>query len=307
MRRLAALLIACSCTLPAGSPDERVSRVANGVYTLRFDARRTPDGTLVPARSSFIVGPEGVAVIDTGMSYADGRAILDAIAHTTDAPVRIAILTHPSQEAIFGAAAFAERGVPVAMHADAARLMAARCGACLERLRGAFGTDAMKGTRLVEPARELRDGETLRDTGRPLTILAPAWSSAPGAVALLDGETSTLIAGSLVTVAAVPDLRDGDVPRWRAALARLAATRCAHLVPAHGPIGTCRDIEAFRGYLEALDARVAELFARGVELGDVAAQCELPRYASWEGYADLHGANASREYLRLERAALARP
>lgn len=305
---LLALALASACASVAPQPREAsVERVADGFYTVRLEARVTTDETIAPARVSFIVGPGGVAVVDTGLTYGDGRAILRAIERTTPAPVRVAILTHPAQEAIFGAAAFQERGITIAMQADAAALVAARCAACLERLRAALGESAMQGTRVVVPDRIVRDGEVLRDIGRPLVISAPGWTSAPGAITVLDTNTSTLAAGSLVSIGSVPNLRDADVARWHRALENLARARCAHLVPAYGRVGTCEDVEPLMRYLDDLEARVRELFARGVELADVGPACELPQYASWDGYSTLHRTNADRVYLRLEREALEMP
>lgn len=282
----------------------RVERIAEGVYSVRPAPRATQDETLVAARSTFIVGPRGVIVLDSGLAYRDGRDILEAIARTTRAPVALLILTHPSQEAIFGAAAFEERGIPIAMHADAAALMTSRCAACLERLRGALGEDAMAGTRVVRPGLTLRDGDVVRTSGRALRIVAPGWTSAPGAVAAFDARTSTLVAGSVVALRAVPDLRDADVARWRVGLSRLQAMNCAHLVPAYGVPGRCADIPSFARYLEELEVKVRGLLAAGVELGDLAPASALPRYAAWERYGTLHSANANRTYLRLEREAL---
>ena len=42
----------------------------------------------------------------------------------TDKPVRLALITHARQEFLFGAAAFRERGIPIHMHRETARLMA---------------------------------------------------------------------------------------------------------------------------------------------------------------------------------------
>ena len=305
-QRVLSACLACIAAWAAASAcaELRVELIAQGVYTVRPAARATEDGTLFAARSTFIVGPRGVIVLDSGLAYRDGRDILDAVARTTHAPIVLLILTHPAQEAIFGAAAFEERGIPIAMHADAAALVASRCEACLERLRGALGAGAIAGTRVVRPRVMLHDGDVVRTSGRPLRIVAPVWTSAPGAIGAFDPRTSTLVAGSVVAVRAVPDLRDADVPRWREALVRLEATHCAHLVPAYGVPGRCADIPAFARYLDDLEGKVSALLARGVELGDVAAQGALPRYAGWESYVPLHAANANRTYLRLERKAL---
>ena len=143
--------------------------------------------------------------------------------------------------------------------------------------------------------------------GRRLHILAPAWSSAPGALAVLDERTSTLIAGSLVSIHSVPDTRDADARGWRDALAMLAATRCRRLVSTFGAVGRCSDIDAFARYFDDLGTRVAALLREGVGLAELGERSDLPQYAGWDRYEALHRANASRAYLRMERALFDRP
>jgi hypothetical protein len=193
------------------------------------------------------------------------------------------------------------------MHAEAAALVAARCETCLANLKRALGGPAMAYTRVVTPDRLLADGEVILDHGRRLRVFAPRRTSAPGALALFDESSGTLIAGSIVPLRSVPDLRDADVPAWRSTLGILAATRCRRLVPAYGSVGTCANIAELTGYLDDLDALVAQRLAQGVGLGELEARCDMPRYAGWARYDSLHRANASRTYLRLERAAFVSP
>jgi len=149
----------------------------------------------------------------------------------------------------------------------------------------------------------LVDGDATLDViGRPLRLIAPRRASAPGALAVLDVDSATLFAGSLAAVHAIPDLRDADAAGWPTALATLAATRCRHLVPSYGPAGSCADIAGFARYLADLDAHIAHLLDGGVSLAELDRASAMPRYAGWERYEALHRANASRAYLRLERA-----
>src|SRR5689334_16605689 len=107
--------------------------LAAGVYMLPGSSGE-PDGKNLGrvGNAGFIVGRTGVLAIDTGTSYLHGRALLAAIRTVTDKPVRMAIITHTRQEFLFGATAFREQGIPVAMHAAAADLMASRCDTCLK-------------------------------------------------------------------------------------------------------------------------------------------------------------------------------
>jgi glyoxylase-like metal-dependent hydrolase (beta-lactamase superfamily II) len=257
------------------------------------------------ANIAFIVGPRGVIVIDSGVSFRHGEAIIAAVRRVTARPIRLLVITHASREVVFGAAAFKARGIPILMHADAAALMASRCETCLTSLREILGERAMAGSRIVTPDRLVTRTRWLDVIGRPLMVVAPARGSAPGAIAVLDITTRTLITGALVFVDHIPDLRDARGGPWRGALAMLAATHCRHLVPGFGPIGSCADVSGMDAYFAALDQRVRELLTADVGLAELPGRCDLPEFSGWGGYAALHVANANREYLRMERAAFA--
>ena len=276
--------------------------VAPGVYALPGSGGDiTPENGGRIANVAFVVGPDGVIVVDTGISYRHGEEIIAAVKSVSNRPIRLAILTHPSQEAIFGAAAFQTRGIPVLAHRRGAELIAARCETCLRNLRSVLGEEAMAATRVVKPDRLVDGDETLALIGRPLRLIAPQWSSAPGAIAIFDEQTSTLIAGNLVSVNRIPNLRDADPRAWRDTIVQLAATRCLHLVPAYGPVGTCADIASFAHYLTALESRVGTLMKDGVSLAELRDRAYLPEFVHWDQYQTLHAQNANYVYLGLER------
>lgn len=299
-----ATLLAAACAAQNGRNAQPAPIVvAAGVYVLRGSGGEiTPDNGGRTANVAFVVGSRGVVVVNTGGSYREGEQIIAAVQSISSRPILLAILTHPGQEAIFGAAAFQARGIPVLAHSSSAELIASRCETCLRNLRSTLGEAAMAGTRVVDPDRLIARDETLELIGRPLRLIAPPWSSAPGAIAVFDEKTSTLIAGSLVSINRVPDMRDADPQGWRKALADIAAMRCAHLVPGYGPIGTCADVAAFGQYFVDLERRVEVLMKEGVSLAELRSRCDLPQFAQWDQYEMLHAQNANRTYLRLEQA-----
>jgi glyoxylase-like metal-dependent hydrolase (beta-lactamase superfamily II) len=302
-RIVATLFAALGMAGPASAAAPAPTVVAPGVYALPGQGGEigwTNAGSV--ANVAFVVGPRGVIVIDSGASRRQGDEIIAAVASVTRQPIRLLVLTHAAQEVVFGAAAFQTRGIPILMSRNAAALMAARCDGCLARLREVMGEDFMTGSRVVRPDRLVERTHTLDVIGRPLRIVVPADASPVGMLAVLDVTTRTLIAGNLVSIDRIPDLRDTGGAGWRDALALLAATRCAHLVPAYGRLGNCGDIAVLDGYFEALDERVRGLLHDGVGLAELTARCELPQFASWDRYPDLHMQNANRAYLRLERA-----
>jgi len=310
LARFACLVLALASASAHASPfmhPPAAVAVAPGVFVLMGrDGDVSPDNLGRIANIAFVVGPRGVVVVDSGVSFREGEAIIAAVRQVTRRPIRLVVITHASREVVFGAAAFQAQGIPVWMHADAAALMASRCDTCLAGLAETLGAQAMARSRVVVPDHVFAATLMLDVIGRPLMLIAPAHGSAPGAIAVFDVATRTLIAGALISVERVPDMRDASGP-WRGALAMLASTRCLHLIPAYGRVGSCADIEGIDHYFAALEQRVRELLTAGVGLAELPARCDLPEFADWAAYATLHVRNANREYLRIERAAFDDP
>lgn len=309
---LAAPWLLGACTTPSaqaplvsdevGVPME----VAAGVYMLRgASGEAAPENGGRVGNAGFIVGPAGVVVIDSGTSYRHGVALLDSIRRVTALPVRLLLLTHTRQEFLFGAAAFAEQRIPVQMHTQSARLMAARCEGCLKALKRLLGEDAMRGTAVVKPD-ILFDADTALDLiGRPLRLLYFGHSSGPGDVAVLDEQTGVLFAGGLLDQERIPDVQDASLPGWHRALAALAGLPLRRIVPGHGPVAGPALVGTVAQYLQQLQMRAQALVKAGAALSEVPAATHLPQFESWDQYETIHRRNASVIFLRLEQAQLA--
>ena len=304
VRWLALLALALGLAATARAEDERQPiQVAPGVYMLRgAPGEASPANGGRVGNAGFIVGPRGVVVIDTGSSWREGRALLAAIARTTDRPVRLAVLTHARQEFVFGAAAFRERGIPIAMERRAAALMAARCDGCLRTLRGLLGEEAMRGTALLEPDAPFDDTRALDALiGRPVRLIAFGHSSGPGDTAVLDVRSGTLFAGGLLDAQRIPDVQDADLAGWQRALAALHELRLTTVVPGHGPAMPASHLYTVERYLVQLQRRVQELLRANAALSQVPQAAQLPEFAGWDGYDTIHRRNASILFLRRER------
>jgi glyoxylase-like metal-dependent hydrolase (beta-lactamase superfamily II) len=308
MPRWIAAVPLLALSLPAPAPALEAVPVADGVYAFigALDEASPANGGNT-GNAGFIVGPDGVVVVDTGASYRQGRAILEAIAAVSNRPVRLAILTHGVQETVFGAAAFAERGIPLLAHRETVALMRNRCEHCLANLVALLGEDAMRGTRLVLPERSVEGPTTLQVAGLQLELLHFGWAATPGDLAVLHRASGALFAGALVSAGRVPLLRDGKLGQWRAALDALAQVPSRVLVPAHGAVSTPLAIAATGDYLRALDDKARELFQSGRSLLEAVDEGELPAYAGWAGYPALHRKNIHQRYLEYELEELERP
>lgn len=273
-----------------------------GVYMLRGSGGVADAHNLGRiGNSGFIVGETGVLAIDTGTSAAHGRAILAAIRSVTDKPVRLVLVTHTRPEFLFGGTAFREQGIPIAMHAKTARLMASRCETCLKQLRQTVGDAPMRDTAMYKPDREFEQPFAVEAIGRPVRVLYFGHSSGPGDIAVYDERSGVLFGGGLLDQHRIPDIQDSELDGWRLALAALRALNPTTIVPGHGPATSAEVIAAVERYLAQLSARARSLVDAGASLIDVPDAVTLPEFSAWEQYDTIHRRNASIAYLRVER------
>jgi len=145
-----AIACTCLCLTHAIANEPRTVRIAHNVYGfIGTGGTVTRENRGRVANAGFIVGPKGVVVVDTGISFRHGQQLKTAIRAITDKPVELVILTHAVREFVFGAGAFEEIGVSIAAHRETLDLMKARCAHCLEQLKEQLGTE-LDGTRLTQ-------------------------------------------------------------------------------------------------------------------------------------------------------------
>jgi glyoxylase-like metal-dependent hydrolase (beta-lactamase superfamily II) len=307
LRVLSAALVlgVAGCAAPhagSGDPIARAVEVAPGVYMMQGVPGEVDPVTLGRnGNAGFIVGDSGVLAIDTGTSYKHGRALLDEIERATSKPVRRVLITHTRQEFLFGAAAYRERGIPIAMHRKAAQLMAARCETCLKTLRRVLGEEEMQGTTMFRPDLEFEGASELDLIGRSVRVLYVDHSSGPGDIAVLDVQTHTLFAGGLLDWKHIPDVQDSDLTGWHLALTALRRMPIETIGPGHGPRANRDAIDAAARYLDQLEARVLELLKKGAALSEVPDAAALPDFKDWDQYETIHRRNASVLFVRKER------
>ena len=306
---LLAAVLAAGCATPGARQRTQgpgatgvAIEVAAGVYMVHGAAGEIdPSNAGRIGNAGFVVGESGVIAIDTGTSYRHGVALLEAIAAVTDKPIRLVLITHARQEFLFGAAAYRERGIPVHMHRQAARLMAARCENCLKTLKRVLGDEAMRGTVMFKPDHEFDQPYQLDLIGRPLRVLYYGHTSGPGDIGVLDLQSGVLFAGGLLDQQRIPDIQDSDLERWQQALRALRELPLEVVVPGHGPAAPASVIDAVGHYLTQLETRVLELMHAGAALSDVPDAAVLPEFKDWDQYDTIHRRNAAIVFLRLER------
>ena len=306
MRRLLSTLIAClSCQAWAAGSDYQLTPlpIAEGVYSfIGEQADFTPSNGGNIVNTGFIVGTEGVVVIDTGPSRRYGEQMRAAIARITPKPIALVINTHHHPDHFLGNQAFAD--APIGALAETGKGIASEGDAFAENLFRLTG-DWMSGTELKAPDQTLQAGP-LKAGGRSLILLALKGHT-DADLAVFDEDSATLFAGDLVFNLRAPTTPHANLAHWKDALQALDAFMKDHrvraLVPGHGPIARdARPIAWTRDWLTWLDRSLRESAAEGLDMNETLAR-PLP-----EAYRDIpvSGAEYRRSVGHLFPAAEAR-
>lgn len=301
---LAAWLLACAC-VQAGAAPLQVDQIAPGVWVhvgQHKDLEDGYDGDV--ANIGFVVGRDAVAVIDTGGSYAVGKALREAIRRITRLPIRYVINTHVHPDHVFGNAAFVEAdpAAPPRLvgHAMLPQAMRARSAAYARNLTRTFGAQAGQ-SRLLPPDQTVARRLSLDLGGRKLELRAWPRAHTDNDLSVFDVASGTLWTGDLLFVERTPSI-DGDVAGWLSAIEELARLPAARTVPGHGPVirDKNRALARQRDYLTVLLRDVRASIRGG---GDMAAAMETAaasERARWQLFDAVNPRNVSAVYPALE-------
>ena len=158
-------------------------------------ALASPRNTGAIANAGFIVGRDGVAVIDTQATYLAGRRLLAAVEAQTALPVRYVVNTHFHPDHVLGNAAFARDGVTFVGHENLPEALRSRKEQYLAATKALVGAEAFAGTEIVFPTMPVR-GRLELDLGNRRLILE-SWPTAHtnSDLSVLDEKTGTWFLG----------------------------------------------------------------------------------------------------------------
>lgn len=270
-----------------------VAEVADRVF-----AFVQPDGTWFINNAGFVVGDDHVVLVDTCATERRTRALLDAVAGVTDAPVRVVVNTHHHGDHTHGNY----------LCTDAVIVGHRRCREEVERM-GIMTLDSIWGA--VEwGGLELRSPDLTFDDGidlsvGDLTVEVRAFGSAAHTtndVVAWVPERRVLFTGDLVFHGGTPFVVMGSISGSLASLDWLRSFEPEVIVPGHGPV--C-GVEALDG-IEAYFRFVAELAAEGRASGR--SPLEVARETDLGAFSDLTDperlvANLHRAYAEADGTA----
>ena len=243
---LLALVLACGAANAAGTePFFTLHEIGNGVWA----AIAVPGGH-AGSNSGFIIGDDGVLVVDSFEDPAAAKALLNVIHEKTPLPVRYLVNTHYHLDHVAGNGVYQSAGAVV---------MAQRNVRRWERTENLkfFGDKVTPAQRkmvqsYVLPSVLYRDGiEVYLGNRKILVRMLPGHTGGDSVVVVPDAHV--VFTGDLFWNRSLPNLIDANTSaQIHTNAVFLRDYPNDTFVPGHGDIGKAADVQAFRGYLVAL-------------------------------------------------------
>ena len=281
--------------------DLPVRQVAPGnfVHYGSFE-ERSPQNLGDNANIGFIVGTKCVMAVDTGGSFAVGRALRQAIRRVTPLPVCYVILTHVHPDHFFGAAAFVADHPQFIAHKNYPAQLAARSRSYRNSLQRDLG-EAAAGSEIIPPTVLVAERLQIDLGGR--TVIVRAWPPAhtDDDLTVFDELTRTMWFSDLLFVRHTPVV-DGTITGFVAVMKELRALEFDHYVPGHGPddLPWPQPLDAQLRYLTVILDETRAAIRNRKTIQQATDEVGLSEAGHWVAFELFHRRNVTAAYAELE-------
>jgi cyclase len=255
----------------------RLVKVGDGVYA----AIAAPGDRDSVGNAGFILGKDGVVVVDSFATSAGAEELLAEIRRLTAVPVRWVVNTHYHLDHVGGDSVFVKAGAVILGH---------------ENLRAWIRTQNLKWRAEIKPEEKAmlaglalpeityRDGVTLWPGDAPAQVrLRPGHTGGDSIVIV--PQAHVVFAGDLFWNATVPNTIDADTKAWAGTLdGFLRDFPQETFVPGHGQVGHALDVRFFRDYVAGLRQTVGRAIENnlyGRALIDAVLPLHRARFGAW--------------------------
>ncbi len=282
----------------AQTPDFTVKKLADGVY-----AAISPDRSKAGSNAGFIVGPNGVVVVDTFVDVAPARDLLAEIRKVTDLPIRFVVNTHYHLDHTGGNAVFSAAGATVLAQRNL------RGWLRTENLKFFGATpkpeDKARVEALVLPDMVYTDAVDIYLGPRKIEVRYMLGHTGGDSVIIVP-DANVVFGGDLIWQKHLPNLIDATTDAWVKTLEKLLADHpTATFVSGHGDVATAADVRDFHDYLVALREAVAKAQAAGKsgqDLQDAVLPQLKEKYGDWGFFDGFVKRNIPQTELELKGA-----
>ncbi len=249
---------------------------------------------------SFIVTGDGVVVVNGGAAYVLAKALHEEIRKITDQPVRLVIDENGQGHAMLGNSYWADQGVPVLAHEDAAAEFEDRGHQILARMKG-YNRDKAEGTRVQGPTETFKDRKIIEMGAFRIEVLWIGPAHSPGDISVWLADQKLVIAGDMAFHERLPPIFDEtDTAGWLESWEKFEALGALYVIPGHGHPTSIDQVRRYtKDYLVYLRGKIKQLIDAGGGLEDAYYVDQSP-FAHLDTFDELAKRNAGRVYEQME-------
>lgn len=274
------LVIPASRAQTAASPDAlafTLKPLGNNVY-----AAIAKPGSKAGSNAGFVIGDDGVAVIDTFQDADAAKQLLAEIQMLSKLPIKFVVNTHYHLDHVTGNGVFAQAGAVVIAHKNVRTWIHSQnlkfFGASIKPEQKAW-IDGLFAPNLVYDA----SVELFLGSRRVVVRYFLGHTGGDSVVTIPDA--NVYFCGDLFWNHTLPNLIDASTEKWIASDKKMAeAAPNGTFVPGHGDVGTAADVTAMAGYITDLRSALAQPVKDGLR-DEALTNAVLPlvkeKYGSW--------------------------
>jgi cyclase len=199
------------------------------------------------ANATFLVGPDGILVVDTGLNPVEGQKLATAIHQVSPAPVKFIVNTHYQPDHQGGNRSFGPEAA-IKSTAFTREQTLALLTKAPEPIRSGLRPADITSDRMM-----VYVGEYLAE------VYFPGPAHTMGDLIVYFPKQQAVATGDLFLNRSCPAMDRGDARNWIRALDQLLDRPLRVAVPGHIEVGTREDLAKFRDYLTDLYSQVETL------------------------------------------------
>lgn len=250
----------------------------------------------------FVIGENGVLVINSGPSVRVAKALHDAIEKITKRPVKWVVNVNSQNHNWLGNGYFKSLGARILAHREADRVMREMGDTQLEASK-ALLKDKFAGTALAYATETAGDKQELALGGITVQLLHFGPAHTPGDMAVWLPQQKIVFAGDIVFTERLLSVIDiGSFTGWVRAFDQVAALHPQIVIPGHGrPTGIAQARRDTHDYLTFLRKEIKQSLDKGESIQDAVDKIDQSRFKRLKNFEELAKRNANQVYLEMEK------
>ncbi|MGC1106564.1 MAG: MBL fold metallo-hydrolase [Candidatus Acidiferrales bacterium] len=291
---LATFLCLLAAAIPACSAGN-VQKLGDHLYAYISDN----DGS---SNSTFLVGPDGIVVVDTGLNAVEGEKLRRAIQEKSSLPVRYILNTHYHPDHQGGNDTVGPGAVIISTpftRAQTLQLIAH------EKNQGTPSSGSRPSLRFAPANLTLVSKITLYAGANVVEIYAVGAAHTGGDAIAYFPNQGVVATGDVFLTRSCPDIDHGDVSHWVQVLDFILSLQATRFVPGHFEVGSRAQLQQFRDYLADLYGQVQKMYKAGATLEDVKRGIHMEKYSNFRQFPKFRATfadNAAEVYRELATA-----